>query len=789
MTHENACAICWTIEVERFDRLLEPGRLLGGALVDAMLRERLALDEPKLGAQLGAYRIERELGRGGMGIVYLAKRTDGAYQQDVAIKWLPVGGAAVAATEQFRRERQILAHLRHPHIARLLDGGSSADGHLWFAMEHVNGLPIDTHVAQVRLSWRERVRLLLPVVEAVQYAHARLHIHRDIKPDNVLVDSEGRAVLVDFGIAALLGESNACTAFTERFSSPEQCKGAAPDIRSDIWQLGRLLQVVLEAGTSSPVSPHYPQDLRAIIQQATHTQPEQRYATAAALAVDLQRLLNYQPVAARPPTFWHRLRLFTQAYPLGTALSVVAGLVFIATIAGFMLRLSHQRDLAVQAQETAEAINAFIENDLLPGNDPLQAGSDDLGVAEMAERALLRADTRLHDTPEVAARIQMSLGRTLASLGRFRSAERAFGKAITHYTRLHGALDTRTLRARLLLEQQLLDRQQLTSGEVRLQALRRNILASPAVDDGLLFEIDSQLGHAAFLRDDFTTCVMRYRALLPKMAAVDPVLQSDAYMNLSMCETRLGEHQQALAHASTSYALVSKALGSHHQFAFESQLALETALVGAGRYSEAANVLRPMVSAFEKRYGPDHSVTLLARHDLGFVLTCAGKASEGVTWLQQASAGRANVFGPHHPWYALSESVLGMALIQSGQLPQAEMAIQRARVAMGKRSQDTPYVRVALLENEADLALAQGKPALAMERFAAALAFAETLYPASHQRITILRLGKALAMLDAGQKVEGDELLRASLQQLGNKPDCRQYQVDEARRRLGRDTY
>ena len=130
-----------------------------------------------------------------------------------------------------------------------------------------------------------------------------------------------------------------------------------------------------------------------------------------------------------------------------------------------------------------------------------------------------------------------------------------------------------------------------------------------------------------------------------------------------------------------------------------------------------------------------------------------------------------------------------MALIQSGQLPQAEMAIQRARVAMGKRSQDTPYVRVALLENEADLALAQGKPALAMERFAAALAFAETLYPASHQRITILRLGKALAMLDAGQKVEGDELLRASLQQLGNKPDCRQYQVDEARRRLGRDTY
>lgn len=770
--------------MDRIDRLLEPGRLLGGALVEALLQERLALDEPGPGIQLGAYRIERELGRGGMGIVYLATRIDGAYRQDVAIKWLPLGGMAAAAAEQFRRERQILADLRHPHIARLLDGGSSEDGHLWFAMEHVDGMPVDRHAVEARLDWRGRVRLLLPVVEAVQHAHARLHIHRDIKPDNVLVGSDGRAVLVDFGIAALLGETDARPAFTEAYASPEQRLGAAPDIGDDIWQLGRLLQAVLDAGHPAQARPDYPQDLLAIIQRATDPQPERRYATAAALVVDLHRLLAHRPVSARRPTPWHRLRLLARAHPLGMTLGLAATLAFATTIVGFMLRLSHQRDLAEQARNTAEAINAFIEDDLLPGNDPLQAGGGDLGLADVAERALKRAESRLQHTPEVAARVQMSLGRTLAILGRFRSAERAFDNAVGLHASLHGALDARTLRARLLREQQLYDPVRMANAESRLQSLRKDILQGPGAGSDLLLEVDGGLGRAAFLADDFRTCVSRYRTLLPRLARAGPVLRSDAYMTLSMCEARLGDYPRALAHARQSHALVTAALGSQHPYTFESQMALETALVGMGRFDDAVAVLQPMVTNFTARYGSEHAVTLLAQHDLGLALVCAGQAQRAVPWLQLASRGRARLLGPKHPWHAISESVLGMALLQSGQLASAQLALGRARAAFGEQAGQAPYVQAALLENEADLALAKGDAAVAIGRFDAAMATAGKLYPAGHQRLTVLQLGRGLAMLDAGHADAARPLLREALQQLGERRDCRQYQIDDARRRL-----
>lgn len=767
--------------MDRFERLLEPGRILGGPLVNAMLQEHLALGEPTPGTQLGAYRIQHELGRGGMGIVYLATRTDGAYHQDVAIKWLPIGAMAADAVEQFRRERQTLADLRHPHIARLLDGGSSEDGHLWFAMEYVNGSPIDTHVANANLDWRTRVQLLLPVIEAVQSAHARLCIHRDIKPDNVLIDKEGRAVLIDFGIAALLGAEDARAAFTEDFASPEQRRGAPPDISADIWQLGRLLQSVLHAAAPGQSVPHYPADLAAIISHATAEAPEQRYPTASALAVDLRRMLRYRPVSARRPTPWHRLHLLSQAHPLGTWASVAFGLAFAATIVGFVLRLSHQRDVAEQARHTSEMVNAFIEDDLLPGNDPLQAGAD-LSLGDMAERALAQSEYRLGNNPDVASRVQMNLGKTLANLGRSGSAVQAFDLAIKHFTALYGPHDARTLRARLLREQQLYDREHLVGADARLLALRKDVVAGLGPRSDLLLEVDNAFGHAAFIRDDFQACIARHDALLPKLSRSDPTLHSDALVNLSMCEARHGNNDNALEHANSAYAVASSAFGTRHPYTLESLIAVETALTSLGRYDEAVVTLQSLVSRFEQRYGRQHPVTLFAEHDLGFSQICAGKPGQAIPWLERASTGRAITFGPHHPWYANSESVLGMALIREHRLPEAEAALSRAKQALNGREHDTPFVHATLLENEADLAMAQGKPALALTRYTHAITVARTIYPEDHARLAVLRIGQGLALIDAGSSAQGHALLETALHQLGQHPTCRRYQTDAARR-------
>ena len=768
----------------RVDRLLEPGAVLGGALVGALLREHLGLDELAAGAQLGAFRIVRELGRGGMGIVYLAVRDDGAFEQDVAIKWLPVGKVAAMATGQFKHERQILAQLRHPHIARLIDGGSSADGHLWFAMEHVAGIPIDQHVGNAGLDWRQCVQLLLPVIDAVQFAHAHLLVHRDIKPDNVLVDTDGRAMLVDFGVAALLSEVDARTAFTEGFASPEQRVGAPPDIRADVWQLGRLLQAIVNVTNHRQANATIPEDLHAIIAHATHATPDKRYPTAAALQTDLKRLLAHRPVSVRRPGLWGRLRLLTRAHPLGTASSVLALLVFIITLTGMMLRLAHQRDVAEHARNKAEAINAFIEEDLLPGADPLQSGSRDMRVTELAERALARAEARLGRTPEVAAQVELSLGRTLANLGEFKHAERAFTLAIAHLTALYGAYDQRTLAARLQREQQMLDASHLTTAESRLLPLRQHVLARLGSHSTLLLEVDSQIAHAALLRDDFNTCIARYNALLPHVPDTKAVLRGDIYMNLSFCEARIDRHQAALHHANQSVAITTRALGAQHPYVLESKLAQETALVGLGQFDDAANVLRPLVGALDQRYGTTHPVTLLAMHDLGLALICRNQSDQAIAWLQHAADGRARILGRYHPWYALSESVLAMAHIRQHQYDQAQAALTRAHTALGPSGTTSPYVLVALLENEADLALAQDRIPLAQTRYEEALAVADRLYPADHARLSILRLGRGTALIEMGDTTTGKPLVREALQQLRNRPNCRMAAIEHARHLL-----
>ncbi len=770
--------------VSGIDHLLEPGRLLNGPLVDALFRERLGLAELAPGQMLGAFQITRELGRGGMGIVYGAIRVDGAFEQEVAIKWLPVGPATPRQGDQFRRERQILARLRHPYIARILDGGCSEDGHLWFAMERIDGPPVDRYVVDAGLDLRARVRLLMPVIEAVAFAHAHLLVHRDIKPGNVLVDGDGRAMLVDFGIAAMVSAEHAPAAYSTGFASSEQRMGEAPAVAQDVWQLGQLLRTVLSAHAADEPASSFPADLAAVLRRATAVRPSQRYAGATALQADLERWLAYRPVGARKPGLPHRLALLARAHPRGMTASLLAAVAVVLLSAGFTWRLAHQRNVAEHARATAEAVNAFVQDDFLPGADPLQGGSGDTTVAELATRALDRAEPRLGHLPEVAARVEMGLGRTLANLGRFRQAGRAFDLAIGHLAARDGAGDIRVLRARLQREQYALDPDKLSSAEARLRQLRADVRAHAPQAVDLLAGIDSQLARTAYLHDDFHTCVRRYREVLPRLPDDDAVMRADAYMNLSICESRRGHDHAALAHAKTSQRLVGDALGAAHPYTLESGLAVETALVSLGRYDEAVALLRGLVGALTRRYGEGHPVTLNAMHDLGFALTCDGRADVGATWLRRAARERARVLGPTHPWTAMSESVLGMALLHGRHLQQAATVLEKARGTLGSRAAANPYVQAVLLENEADLALVSGHAAAALDGYRQALSVARTLYPPDHPRLAVLELSRGLALSAAGDHGRSQAVLRRSLQRLGARSDCRAGQRAWARRLL-----
>ena len=257
------------------------------------------------GDRLGAWTLVRPLGEGGMGRVYLAERSDGHYQQQAAIKLL-LGWSGTEALARLTAERQILAGLNHPHIAKLLDGGTTPSGQPYLVMEYADGDTIDRWCEHQHAPLAQRLALFGTVCDAVAHAHRHLVIHCDIKPSNVLVNRDGRAMLLDFGVARLQGQgADAAVGMTAGYASPEQVAGQTPGVPSDIYGLGRLLAELM-----LPVASNHPRglELAAVVARATAHLPEQRYGSADDLQRDLQRLLAHQAVAAMGDSSAYLLR-------------------------------------------------------------------------------------------------------------------------------------------------------------------------------------------------------------------------------------------------------------------------------------------------------------------------------------------------------------------------------------------------------------------------------------------------------------------------------------------------
>lgn len=348
------------------------------------------------GSRIGAYALEEEIGRGGMGVVHAALRADGAYQQRVAVKLLRGGAHNEADARRMQRERQALAELNHPNIAHLIDGGTSADGSPYLVMELVNGEPVDTYCNRHSLGVAQRVQIVRAVCAAVQSAHQQLLIHRDIKPSNILVTLDGTPKLLDFGIARMLSADggtgqatqDAALLFTPRYASPEQVRGQAVTVATDVYGLGLLLyellagaspyariasntansaaaamQAVMEdaprkasevAASASPMTAAALQgDLDVILLKACAKAPQDRYATVAQLDDDLQRWLQRRPIQAQPPSAAYVLRRFVARHRAATALATVAVLAIAVGGASTVVQMRKAQERYAQVRQLA----------------------------------------------------------------------------------------------------------------------------------------------------------------------------------------------------------------------------------------------------------------------------------------------------------------------------------------------------------------------------------------------------------------------------------------------------
>ena len=343
----------------------------------------------------GPYRLIRLLGSGGMGAVYLAERNDGELQQQVAIKLLRAGAEQPSWHDRFLRERQLLAYLDHPSVARLLDAGRTADGRPYLVMEYVDGVPIDVYAAG--RGWREQVKLFLQVCDGVAHAHRHLIIHRDLKPSNILVSPAGQPKLLDFGIAKLLDETADQTATVERmltpsYASPEQLRGSAQTTMTDVYSLGAVLYKLLtgrsphesEAGVSqaieviagtrdipaaSRLNPNVPTDLDYIVRKALRAEPEERYSSVDAFATDIRALLESKPVQARSADAWYRTRKFLRRHWVpGVAVVVVVASILAGLYAANRQRATAERRFAQLEQLSKKVFDLDKKIINLPGS-------------------------------------------------------------------------------------------------------------------------------------------------------------------------------------------------------------------------------------------------------------------------------------------------------------------------------------------------------------------------------------------------------------------------------------
>lgn len=435
------------------------GQFVKGQVGSALQNFASVVPRPAIERHVGPYRLLRELGRGGMGTVFLAEHMGGEYQQPVAVKLVRAGMDTDFFLVRFRRERQTLARLHHTNIARLLDSGTSLEELPYLVMEFVDGVPLHHYCDAHQLSIDGRLQIFLAVCAAVSHAHQRFVVHRDIKPANILVDQAGVPKLLDFGICKLLQHDSAPadvtgvnTLLTPDFASPEQVRGEPITVASDIYSLGGVLYLLLTGQRPHRFEKNRPQDveyaiceapvilpsaavrdrvlsrrlvddLDTIIMRAMHKEPERRYPSVEEMASDIRRHLQHLPISARPDTAAYRARKYARRNQgllvacLVAGLAIVTGAVFAVKAASRAeLHIGLAREFALLDSDRSPSsrdANRFLNLYRQLALDAAARGQRTEAVA-LAERALARSTASFPDS-SLEQRVQIARARQLGS--------------------------------------------------------------------------------------------------------------------------------------------------------------------------------------------------------------------------------------------------------------------------------------------------------------------------------------------------------------------------------------
>jgi eukaryotic-like serine/threonine-protein kinase len=728
---------------QRSENFLEPIPPASTGLADA------TVEAPQ---NIGPYKLTSLLGRGGMGQVWLGERMDGEFSQTVAIKLMSSYLVDAKTLARAEAEREFLAQLNHPNIARILDGGRTTDGMPYVVMEYVKGQPIDEFVNDRKLPIRARVELFLQVLEAIDCAHRALIIHRDIKPGNVMVDDYGQAKLLDFGIAKSLDAGTAdatqtgLLALTPNYAAPEQLEGKPLTTTCDIYAAGVLLYELLTGdlptdrnasmaerirglATTQPTRASQRADagklalqpraikswrnelhgdLDRVLEKALRYEPEKRYRSAKEFADDLTRWLQSRPVLARGGGRAYALAKFIVRHRLGVAASASA---VIALAIGLGLAW-HQAQLTQLAAQRSELANAFL-SDLISSADP-SSDTKTVTLIDAIDRAEKEIPARFSGQPELEAQIRLVIGRGYNALNRLADAEKQFRRVL----QIVPARGTEFATATSMLAEIAWSRGELKQAEAGYRSAIAGLVDNDHAQREASMDISSSLDALLADMGRYEESLKMATANLAKLPAEQVTTRADALRRAALLQHvaydlhGTEKTAQAVEVYQQALALYEKNLPNDHPDIAILLNNKAMAMMDLGQIKDAAELLQRSLDIRRQRFGANHWMLVPSAANLAGIRAQLGEFSVSCSLIQQALATAKIALEPKDPTWARTYSAAARIALLRGDKTDA-IALSHKAIALltgtdvepsyMQRSQDVLKKAQAMTENPAAL--------------------------------------------------------------------------------------
>ena len=695
----------------------------------------VAIDQESSAGSIGPYRLLEKIGEGGMGQVWLAEQTAPVKRQ-VALKLIRSGAYDHAVARRFESERQTLAIMEHPTIAKVFDAGSTPSGQPYLVMEYVPGMPITQYCDQRRLSIRERLKLFNLVCEGVQHAHQKAIIHRDLKPSNILVvELDGRPAprIIDFGIAKatteFLGKQAQLTRDgspmgTPGYMSPEQANPGLGDVdtRTDVYSLGVILYELLagsppfdtgrrqkqpfdevlrqireedppnpstrliKEGETSTVTAEMRSaepnqlvsllrgDLDWITMKAMEKDRARRYGTPAELAADITRYLRHDPVVARPATSIYRLRKYVRRHRVGVAGAAVLAVLFFA----FAVMQTVQLRRITRERDRADRISQFMTH-MFQISDPSEARGNSVTAREILDQASKDIDSGLEQDPEMQAQMMDVMGTVYDNLGLYRRAEALAQRSLDIYRRTVGEKNYRTMRAANNLGNILYDEGRYPESEKLYREtleVRRELLGPEHLETLMSM---NNLANSLFEEGHYAESEKLYRDALDIARRVlgsehrQTVIQMGNLVNVLAAQARNAEAETLCREV---LEVRRRTLGPEHQDTLRSMNDLSETLMLEGKYADAENLNRQTLGIRTRVLGAQHPETLLSTYNLAGSIHDQGRLAEAEKLYREVSVAQQKILGPDNVDTLRSRGDLGATLSDEGQYLEGEKLLR-----------------------------------------------------------------------------------------------------------------